>query len=76
VLFTPLKHEKTWTKSRPFFVMLIETNLNKEGASEIKEFRMCLESISLKIHDEVLIKLYDMYKEMGSSEKVDQNSDL
>ncbi len=56
--------------------MLIETNLNKEGASEIKEFRMCLESISLKIHDEVLIKLYDMYKEMGSSEKVDQNSDL
>ena len=23
VMFTPLKHEKTWTKSRPFFVMLI-----------------------------------------------------
>lgn len=37
---------------------------------------MCMESISLKIHDEVLIKLYDMYKEFGSSEKINQNSDL
>lgn len=76
VLFTPLKHEKTWTKSRPFFVMLIETNLNKEGMTEIKEFRMCLESISLKVHDEVLIKLYDMYKEVGSEERVQQGADL
>lgn len=44
--------------------------------TEIKEFRMCLESISLKVHDEVLIKLYDMYKEVGSQERVDQGADL
>lgn len=27
ILFTPLQHEKTMTKSRPFFVLLLEQTL-------------------------------------------------
>jgi hypothetical protein len=36
VFFTPLKHEKTMNKSRPFFVLLLEQNLKKKSFTEIK----------------------------------------
>ncbi len=64
------------TKSRPFFVMLIQTNINDDSITEIKEFRICIESISLKIHDEVLVLLYDMYKDVTTEEKTNNMSDL
>ncbi len=51
VLFTPLQYRKTFTKSRPFFICLIEQNLKTKQIMEINYFRMCIEPISFKIYD-------------------------
>lgn len=60
ILFTPLRHDKTLNKSRPFFVLLLEQTLGSKDIVEIREFRVCTEPISIKIHDEVLTAVMDM----------------
>ena len=73
ILFTPLKHDKTMNKSRPFFVMLLEQTLSKKDITELKELRICMEPISLKIHDEILVAFFEFFQDITKASEENQH---